>query len=539
MEKGQSLEIPQIPSRAQNMTTLRVATNCSDPPEIVLDTKEATVISSQSRWKGNTTPPLTYRRVIPIRSSSFQAGAVPAQEPKIPIPTINQTRNHSDGSLPRNKAESQSIHHQSNVGETLTTEVLEEHIDTHLREGRGRDLGGSVSTPTIIITGYDRYHRRSSEGIQSHMESRERQKNSTVNNAKSLMTPSSRNGEPASREKQSEVTSSHLIMPQSGSQNSVLAHEIPETGTVSPVLAMGGMDSTPLAEDRNQHTPYRHPGCMLMKRTVEELREHLTIHGQQHHNTSEERNTPVDEFEADTTSRKHHDQRNTTAQVAHQCQGPGELNEAMIQEAARIAMRRSRAREVVTRSPSRSPSPRVAEMRAVSVLRHSSRSPLQKNGEEEEGVGIEDIDVPFSGRSHCDVDLHQQHSENNKLLQGRESRVKHEGSEEITKSGNQRMRKSPTTAMKRDANRKSTTGALVLIVSFVIVSYMVIFGIASAWWVVVKPAFDQRSDLWKRKRRRETTGEDVGVFAAAVVFCVGGALVLGSFVRGVVWIAQL
>ena len=101
------------------------------------------------------------------------------------------------------------------------------------------------------------------------------------------------------------------------------------------------------------------------------------------------------------------------------------------------------------------------------------------------------------------------------------------------------MRKSPTTAMKRDANRKSTTGALVLIVSFVIVSYMVIFGIASAWWVVVKPAFDQRSDLWKRKRRRETTGEDVGVFAAAVVFCVGGALVLGSFVRGVVWIAQL
>ncbi|KAJ3574841.1 hypothetical protein NPX13_g4229 [Xylaria arbuscula] len=228
-----SPEIPEIPLWAQKRSTLRVATNHSDPPEIVLDTKEATVTLSQSKSKGNTTPPSTYRRVIPIRSSSYQKGAIPVHKSQIPVCATDQMRNRSDGSLPRNTAESQTVRDRSKVGKTSKADTLEDHIGINVSERRETDQTGFVSTPTIIITGFDRHHQDPSEDIQTHMGSRRDQKSSTGGGDKAPTTSSFPSGASASQERQSKTTPSRPTTPQSGWQNSELVHEIPEADTVS------------------------------------------------------------------------------------------------------------------------------------------------------------------------------------------------------------------------------------------------------------------------------------------------------------------
>ncbi|KAI1210844.1 uncharacterized protein F4807DRAFT_420599 [Annulohypoxylon truncatum] len=54
--------------------------------------------------------------------------------------------------------------------------------------------------------------------------------------------------------------------------------------------------------------------------------------------------------------------------------------------------------------------------------------------------------------------------------------------------------------------------------------YVVCLGLACTWWAMVRPAFDQQSDLWKRRHRKQSTWEDAIVFILAGVFCLSGGI---------------
>ncbi|KAI1142282.1 hypothetical protein F5Y05DRAFT_409428 [Hypoxylon sp. FL0543] len=55
-------------------------------------------------------------------------------------------------------------------------------------------------------------------------------------------------------------------------------------------------------------------------------------------------------------------------------------------------------------------------------------------------------------------------------------------------------------------------------------AYMLLLGLVCTWWIMVRPAFDQRSDLWRRQHRKQSTWEDVAVFISAGAFCLAGAV---------------
>ncbi|KAI0506826.1 hypothetical protein F5B22DRAFT_650307 [Xylaria bambusicola] len=520
------------PVQDQSRPTLRLATNLSafqesqtDPQSSISDAKGATAISFPSKPRGNTTPPPNFRRVIPLRSSSFQAGVLTTQESQIHIQTTRATQSHSDLNLPKNTTGPQSLHHQPSLQEPLRSEIPEDHIGINMSDHRERDRGESVSTPTIIITGFDHHQQLLSKGIQSQMECQKNQKSNIVEEDREVVILNYHDDEPAPQKQGRQITSSLPTVPQNDLQNFVLAHETAEIGTVSAGLAIKEIDSTHMTQYKGQHDLYQSPGDLPTKHTSKEVHESPIVHPQQHHDTSEDQSTQTDDTDTEVTDYMHHDQSNK-ARTTRRRQGPGELTEAMIQEAARIAMQRSRAREIVTRSrtPSRTPSPRTTTTAttATKETRADAGSPL--NGGESGVTGV---------LSSCDMDLRK------KI----ESVEKRKRTVQSTKTKEQETRtigivnKAGTAngAVKGDGKENGNAYVLVL-VSLVIVAYMILLGLASAWWVVVQPAFDTRSELWRRKRRGQTTGEDVGVFVAAGAFCVGGVLVLGGLVRGVVWV---
>ncbi|KAI0171897.1 hypothetical protein GGR52DRAFT_573047 [Hypoxylon sp. FL1284] len=66
--------------------------------------------------------------------------------------------------------------------------------------------------------------------------------------------------------------------------------------------------------------------------------------------------------------------------------------------------------------------------------------------------------------------------------------------------------------------------------------YMVLLGLACYWWMAVRPAFDQRSELWRRRHRKQGTWTDVVTLASAAAFCLV-AVLSGWHVLRVLWCA--
>ncbi|KAI0905278.1 hypothetical protein F4823DRAFT_146164 [Ustulina deusta] len=532
-------------SEAQSKPALRIATNFSacrgpqaDPSGAVSYTKGATAISFPSKLKGNTKPPPIYRRSIPIRSSSFQMRVVPAQESQIQTQNTSQTRNHIDTGLPKNTVGSQSVGHQSNSQEISRTEILNGHTGTNMNKRYGKDQGESASTPTIIITGFDPDPQLLIEGTQSRMGYRGDGKSSAVGSDETPVTSSSHSGGPAlcnepGPEKDWSTTppSSRPTTPQSDLQSFMLAPETPETDTASADLAIIGVNPTPSAQYLQAPDSYRNPKTVLMKSARGKLEEIAAIYPQQQHVANEKQNTPANEFNSNTVGLPPHGQSNR-AQASHQRQAPSEHSEhreAMIQEAARIAMRRSRAKEIITtrsRTPSRTPSPRTQETRPAILSHHGAKIPLENGGGGNGGV---DTDFPFIRIGSMDLQPPPSQSQLQRLqhqsrgwVNGQKTEKRHFGEETL------KILEDKTNGQHERSDENAEPGAIAILASFLMTAYLILFGLVCAWWVMVQPAFDQRSDLWKRRRKRESTREDVGVFAAAVVFCIGGVLIFAS-----------
>ncbi|KAI2469371.1 hypothetical protein F4781DRAFT_220676 [Annulohypoxylon bovei var. microspora] len=197
----------------------------------------------------------------------------------------------------------------------------------------------------------------------------------------------------------------------------------------------------------------------------------------------------------------------SASQEAHRRLSIEEQKESLIEEAARIAMLRSRAKEMVrnksgdrmaSRNRSRSPSPVRKHMPSKTTEpKHSlqqKRPKKKRHSEEGGGTGLPS---------------------------------KHEHVERSTTQTQTQHKRGSTE--KIDWSDVTATA-----VQFCKTVYVVFLGLACTWWVMVRPAFDQQSDLWKRRHRNQSTWEDVIVFISAVMFCLAGG-VSGWYASKILW----
>ncbi|KAI0098735.1 hypothetical protein GGR51DRAFT_576859 [Nemania sp. FL0031] len=539
-------------SEARGKPALGIATNLSDfqgsrtkPRLVALDTKEATATSSQSKLRGNTKPTAVYQKEIPRRSSSFQARLTLTPEPQIQAQNAGQGLHHIKTS-PSQDIEGQSdIQKQSTRHVGSKTQIMGNYIEMSMSKYQGEDVKESASIPTITITGFDPNPQLPLEGIQSHTGTRNDGKGATMSADGILPTPKRQSSDQALYREPTTVrewnaTSSHPTTPRSDSQSSVVAREIrgPDTTSMNPTIL--GADPTPTAQQAQPNNP---PSMLkdARKRFSWELPEAIgvALSPPQHHNTNtnQEQNAQLHEHKLRRVSLQRHRRNSRVREPPHRRIEPSEDKDkdSMIQEAARIAMRRSRAREVVTRShsPSRTPSPRTKDTKEAAPAIPDTPN-LRGNGS-----GNGDTDLPFIRIGSIDTPPPSPPPSLPQGLQHRNSgEVKRQGShknrlgEEGTESSvGQETSTADIVDLANRKNARASGAAMTFVLSFLVTACMVWFGLACAWWVMVRPAFDQRSHLWKRRRKRETTWEDVGVFAAAGVFFVVTALVVAGGVR--------
>ncbi|KAI0876884.1 hypothetical protein GGS24DRAFT_197923 [Hypoxylon argillaceum] len=517
-------------SEALNKPALRIATNLSDclEPQIsqhlaVSDAREATAISSQLKPRGSTKALPVSQRVIPIRNSSFQARLMPGPEVQIEIQNTSKGCHSINTGLSQDPLGRQDIQRQSTLRVSSEMGILDNCIDINTNE---RDLEDSVSIPIITITGSDPDPQSQLEGTQWCVDPPKDGESSTISKDETPLVIRSQSSERTlcnklNGEREWDATTSfHPTTPQSDSRSFVVAHKILETDTTSTDLATSGVDSTPTIQ--HIQPTYQAPKNVPMKRTLRKLEGAAIANpSPQHHQSNPDQSAQAREGKTNGADLSHRRRDNG----AQQRQEPSKHKEVMIQEAAQIAMQRSRAKEIVTRSrvPSRTPSPRTRGTREVTPAVPAIPSLRGRSG---------GIDVPFSRLcSDAQASSQSQQLGLHHKSPGRDAKKSYPG-DRNTELENEK------TAGEEGSHENSRSGAAMLFVlSLLVTVCMVWFGLACAWWVVVKPAFDQRSLLWRRRRRRETTWEDVGVFAAAGVFFVVGALMVAGGLRGWVWVA--
>ncbi|KAI8951122.1 hypothetical protein F4801DRAFT_309053 [Xylaria longipes] len=460
-------------SEAQNNSALRVATNLIDYRELQelqldlswggLDTSGATAISSQSRLKGNTKSTETYRGIIPLRSSSAQARLVQPQVSQIQNHGTSQTQNHANRDLPGHTPDTRNLRQPSS-----RTVFLEDYTNGQMTGNHERDPGGFASTPIITITGFDPEPQPPLEETQSHMEPWNNREGTTIRNDESPATPSPQSWEQelynasATDEEWETATSSRPKTPQRNSQSFELAHETPETDTASTSHAT--LESGPTSPA-------------------------------QHHEMNQYRDIQFKASNINEAVAVPHHPRAKRMKLIHRRQKSDEHRDAMIQDAARIAMQRSRAREITTTS--RTPSPLVQDaQKATCVIRRPRYSKAN-------------IPVINAG-----------------VLIEQEAR---------------RRQLKSTTGRRDDGGygirgTDAKPGPIVILVSHLMTVGMTALGLAGTVWSVARPAFDARSHLWRRRRRGESTFEDHAVFIIAGMFIAGAAVVVAALVRAVPWI---
>ncbi|KAI1172388.1 hypothetical protein F4777DRAFT_601646 [Nemania sp. FL0916] len=584
--------------KAQSKPPLRTATNLSDCREaqtksrfIVLDNEQATATLSRSKSKGNTKPPPVCRRVIPLRSTSFQARRLEAQWPQTKTQTVGQVQN-IDEVISRGASELEKLRqHPTNQAGPKQKTPLNPYIDLNVKKPQERLARESASIPTITITGSDPRPHLLSEDIQSGTETQKTVEDNVIEKTVvggNVVGKNMTNGDgtppiPSDRSSKEvlcdgsttdggldQTMSSHLATPQRKLQNSVPAHKIPEIDTTSTNSVMIGTGSMLTVKSIQPRNPYENPKIIPTRHfRLTPERAVIVTAPPQCHKTIQGSTTEAREITGTGTGPQNRRQ-NSKVRLSdpHQHQMPSGHEETMIQEAARIAMQRSRAKEVVTRrtrTSSCTPSPRTQGVREDTTLAIPTMNPTSLSLVRNTGGGV-DVGLTPSVKGGdggallrvSQTQLREQ-EQGCKTLKRTLERV-HDGREMEEghgRDGNMagavleikdREKGVECTAREnaKASNNKNSDNVFLSLVSVLIMACIVWFGLACAWWVVVKPAFYDlfRSLLWTRGRgnRRRRRGEsertwmsmytwrDVVVFAGATVFL---GLTVVVFVGGV------
>ncbi|KAI0390682.1 hypothetical protein F5Y17DRAFT_48098 [Xylariaceae sp. FL0594] len=197
----------------------------------------------------------------------------------------------------------------------------------------------------------------------------------------------------------------------------------------------------------------------------------------------------------------------------------------LIQEAARIAMQRSRAREVYTMRD-QSYSPRTPEAAMDGTVPLVPRTGLKRS----KGV-IQRENRAIEGHHVCDdVDIDSHSSEMDSP--GRQYLSPQVDEEEGDKNG---WTDEETEGFGVEESEKGTgrfrPDAVVAFASAFCITCVIVIQLGRMWWRAVRPVFDSRSAIWRRLREGAGTRRDLGVFVSAALFLVvvvGGMYTLTS-----------
>ncbi|KAI0406918.1 hypothetical protein F4802DRAFT_81299 [Xylaria palmicola] len=521
-------------SETQSKSVLGVATNLSDcrepqtqPPRTDLDDKEATATLFQSRLKWNTKHPNAHHQnVVPIRSSSVQTISVQARGPRTHFLDGSQTRDHMDQVHCPTSGHQKKYRQGPLQKAPRGKEDPDNHTKIYMKDHGEKYQGGFASTPTTTITGFDPNPQNLFEGAQSHMwlmkESRAVDSDETPTISSSQSSERVLCNVSTTETGWDTTTSSRRTTPQSDSQSFVLAPETPEIDTLLTDLVMPETSPTPPARRLYGAGAGLTSKAMQLKRSMGEPGgASIAMSRLQHRGPNQKQKIQAEEAQIPKAGLQH--QRNGKPCSAHQRYEAGDHDGAMIQEAARIAIQRSRAKQIVTvrsHPPSRTPSPLIQD------------DPNFKYGCGGGGAKIGSRSARAS-TTHVQPSAQsgvrgRQHSN----LEWVKGRISEKGPED-EKMGGSRYTGNKGNMIDR---QKSIPGPVVTFVSFLVTIAMVAFGLGCAWWVMIQPVFDQSSRLWRRRHRGESTWQDIGVLVAAGLFCVVCALLVAGGIQAGLWL---
>ncbi|KAI3318369.1 hypothetical protein HD806DRAFT_314438 [Xylariaceae sp. AK1471] len=514
-------------SEAQSKLVPMITTNLpgyrrsqSKPQRTVSNANAATAISFQSRLKRKMNSPSIHQRLIQIRSSSSQMRSIQALISPMQTQNTSQTHCHIDTDLSGDTPWSQNPRPLSTLQEVSTNqsvETLDAHPIITLNEQAERNPIESASTHTITITGFDPDPdpdpQHLQDGIQLRMESWGTGEGSAVETRGAPVTPSLQSGSlpcnALTTGTERTTTSSRPTSPAKDSESFVLDPETAETG-IGSTDDLVTLETDPTTPPPGLRLSLTNALMKLVREKLEEVGVAMAApQQQQQHEDNKGQTVQTKESKVTSETGLPRYQDNDTQVATHQRQAPGEHKETMIQEAARIAMQKSRAKEVMT-TRSCTPSPWTPETQEFIPLDCKEDIPED---------GVVGIGFPLIKIGSTDLEGSSQLE-----LQGLQ-RVTHANYKENRKHG-----------ISND-NQNPESDTIVTILDFFVMVYLVLFGFACAWWIVVRPAFDTRSELWRRRRRRRSTWRDIGVFMGACLFCVAAVFGVMGGVRVGWWIA--
>ncbi|KAI1402110.1 hypothetical protein F4819DRAFT_295861 [Hypoxylon fuscum] len=526
------------------------------------DTNAATATSSQSKLKGIMRGPSIRRKLVPNLSSPTQTKETERHQAS--PPNFDELQDHTingfSGDTPECKSPPPTSNPQGRISIERAGTILS-HTNNHI--GRARRGSVSIPTTTIIGCGPDQQNRLASLEPKLEVQSNppkpelkirpkqiDGQIDGVVEIEEILAAPTSIDRHERYTESipvpEERRTPSPPTTPRSGSPNPTLVQETPETGIISdPDVTLEKKPPTRVS------TPTTPRLCRIIQQNAETNRKEMskeidtakkaestgtatpkpTEVKPTEVNPMEVKGTGMQETEDPKVGRSCHDvtlARNRAASVQrpHPHLTSEELKETMpketmpkepvlkeiapkdiiVEEAARIAVLRSRAKEIVrnksadrkaNKNSDRTPSPskrKISNSKLVESKHSLQQKRPRKRRPSEGGAGT---GIPSRPNEH------------------------------ITRSKTRAQLKS----IPEDAERPEETFKVVKACKTV---YIVFLGLACTWWITVQPAFDQQSDLWRRKHRKESTWRDVGVFASAGVFCLAAGLGVW-YVMGVLW----
>ncbi|KAI0022714.1 hypothetical protein F4780DRAFT_164469 [Xylariomycetidae sp. FL0641] len=456
-------------------------------------TAGVTATSSQSRLRGLMKHSIP-RKLVPSRSTSVQTRDTQQQQ-KTHNSNISQVWGHTNKDLSGDTLLSQSQHQHEDLQQTTSSEGTRtglHRMTTRTEEVRGE----SAFIPITITTGcvLDQQSQDVAQLPSTLQNDLAMRLTDTVEAPAPLLCSHSASN-PTTGESRAP---SHPTTTQNASPSLEHARKTAETGTASrrPPTPEPWRALEKLPTKTTQLTPASQ-GCLVpqakrenkvgkgtLKPPVEHERSRLSGSG-----SGRGRKMTV----STSPSRGLQDEKSQQARQRH---SPGEDQEAMIQEAARIAVLRSRAKAVLSGSPPRTPSPSMQRTGREPASSPKSTPPGEK--------------VP--GADNADT--------------GVLSRLKS-------------LRRGSGRRQEKDRGDQRPKADAVMVVKHACMTvYMIALGLLCAWWIMVQPAFDQQSQLWTRRRKQQSTWQDVGVFVSAGVFSFVGAVCGWYSLRVVWWIAQ-